>query len=177
MAPDPIRPLFLHCPRCAAAGFSTGEGPDLSCGACGFVYYLNPAVAVAAFVRDAQGRLLLLRRALEPARGKLAPPGGFIDKLETAEAALRREVFEEVGLDVLSLQYLTSQPNLYEYKGVTYTVLDLFFLATVQSFKIKADPSEVAGYELRDLASIDPDELAFPSMRAAFAVLKSLPGH
>ncbi len=53
-----------------------------------------------AVVRDAGGRLLLVRRAHEPSRGLWSLPGGRVEPGETAERAAAREVFEETGLRV-----------------------------------------------------------------------------
>jgi len=105
----------------------------MACMACGFRLYFNPAVAVAVFVQDAAGRVLLIRRAKEPGAGKLAPPGGFIDVGERAEDAVHREVHEEVGLRLTDLRFLGSQPNEYLFGGVLYPVLDLFFKTRVRS--------------------------------------------
>jgi 8-oxo-dGTP diphosphatase len=53
-----------------------------------------------AVVRDASGRLLLVRRAHEPAIGKWSLPGGRIEPGETPAHAAAREVREETGLEV-----------------------------------------------------------------------------
>lgn len=42
--------------------------------ACGFVYYFNPSSAVACFIKNAKGELLLVRRGKEPAKGTLICP-------------------------------------------------------------------------------------------------------
>ena len=90
----------------------------LRCGACGFELYLNVAAAVAGVIVDEQGRMVVLVRGKEPGQGKWDLPGGFVDPEETAEEALRREVREEIGLEVTSLSYLGQWPNVYEYAGV-----------------------------------------------------------
>ncbi len=56
--------------------------------------------AVVAIVRNEEGRVLLTKRAIPPYLGKWVMPGGKIDHGEPITAALKREVREEVGLDV-----------------------------------------------------------------------------
>lgn len=53
-----------------------------------------------AVVRDASGRLLLVRRGHEPALGKWSLPGGRIEPGESPQQAAAREVREETGLEV-----------------------------------------------------------------------------
>ena len=132
-----MNPPFKHCPNCGSAGF----------------------------LADDTGRILLIRRAKEPGRGRLATPGGFVDVGETAEAALRREIKEEVNLELLSVEYLISCPNEYLYRGVVYPVLDLFFTGRVRSWgEAVAAPGEVENFVLRDPMAVEPSELAFVSV-------------
>lgn len=56
--------------------------------------------AVVAVVRNDDGAILLTKRAIPPYMGKWVMPGGKIDLGEPITVALKREVFEEVGLDV-----------------------------------------------------------------------------
>lgn len=56
--------------------------------------------AVGAVVRDERGRLLLVLRGKEPARGCWSLPGGHVEPGETHEEAVVREVAEETGLPV-----------------------------------------------------------------------------
>jgi ADP-ribose pyrophosphatase YjhB (NUDIX family) len=161
---------FQRCPRCAAA-VTPGPNP-LVCAACGFCYFFNPTVSAAAFVFDAHGRALFLRRAKEPAKGLLAIPGGFIDIGEGAEEALHREVKEEVGIEVTDVAYLCSCPNEYPYRGVTYPVCDLIFTATAVNPDAVRAKSEVAGIEWRRLEEVTEAELAFPSLRMGLRRLR-----
>ena len=163
---------FKFCPQCAAPAPQIDPDKSCVCHRCGFVYYFNPAIAAAAFVLAPDGQALFIRRAKEPAKGKLALPGGFIDAGETAEGALRREIIEEVNLELASLEYLSSHPNQYFYKDVTYPVLDLFFVAKVRDTAATAALDGVESYSWLDPSRIDPSELAFPSMREAYAVFR-----
>lgn len=158
---------FKFCPQCAAALPDQPSRNPLRCLRCEFTFYFNPAVAAAAFIEDANGRLLLLRRSKEPARGKLSLPGGFVDFAETAEVALRREVREEVGLDLGELTFLSSQVNHYTYRQITYPVLDLFFKARSASTAARAlDGADSVGWF--DPAQVPMAELSFPSVQAAW---------
>jgi ADP-ribose pyrophosphatase YjhB (NUDIX family) len=55
---------------------------------------------VGAVIKDAAGRLLLIRRGHDPGKGLWSIPGGRIEPGESDEAALVREVREETGLVV-----------------------------------------------------------------------------
>jgi 8-oxo-dGTP diphosphatase len=55
---------------------------------------------VGAVIRDAAGRLLLIRRGHDPHRGSWSLPGGRVEAGESVEQAVEREVLEETGLTV-----------------------------------------------------------------------------
>lgn len=160
---------FRHCPACGAAREPLLAQP-LACAACGFTFYMSCTCAAAAFLRRPDGRVLFIRRAKEPAQGKLAIPGGFIDEGETAEDGLRREFMEEVGLPVADLAFLCSRPNRYLYKGVTYPVLDFFFTALTTGEKEPEALDAVDSFYWLDPGKVDPGEIAFPSMVHALEV-------
>jgi len=160
---------FSACPRCggpAAVPLAERANP-FRCAACGFVLFFNAASAVAALVIDAEGRILFIRREREPGRGLLAMPGGFVDVGESAEEALRREVREEVGLEVRGVTYLASFANRYPYSDVTYSTLDLFFTCEADAGSQARALDAVTAIEWRDPPAVNPSEIAFDSMRAA----------
>ena len=163
---------FRHCPRCGKKSGESPRKPVFRCPSCDFMLFFNPAVAAGAFLHDPERGLLFLRRAREPARGMLALPGGFIDYHETAEDGLRREIREEVGLEVGELRFLCSQVNRYEYRDIVYPVVDLFFTASCPR---EAAPRAMDGVEAicwLHPGEVRPEELAFPSIRAAFGQLR-----
>lgn len=171
---DRIR-IYRYCPRCAAEAMSV-RGPQLVvCGACGLHLYYNPCAAVGAFLIDREERVLFIRRAKDPAAGKLGLPGGFIDNGESAEAGLRREVREEVGLTVGALEFLCSQPNSYPYGGIVYPTLDFYFTARIDDFGAARALDEVQGLVVRQAREVAEEELAFPSLKAAWQVFRSRP--
>lgn len=91
------RPQF--CPQCGGTlherRLDGRERPVCDC--CGHVVYLNPAPSVAAILHR-EGRVLLVKRGIEPGMGLWSLPGGFIEEDENVEQAVIREVEEETGL-------------------------------------------------------------------------------
>lgn len=163
----PMEPVehFVFCPRCAAPR-QAGPVIPFRCGACGFVFYFNPTAAATAIITRPDGRVLFITRAKAPARGKLAFPGGFIGIGESAEDGLRREVREEVGIEIGGLDFLCSHQNQYLYATVSYPVLDFLFAAPVaagQEAQALEEVSQVAWLMPEEVA---PDLLAFDSLRA-----------
>lgn len=82
------------------------------CTVCGAVFFLDPKV-VAGVIAEIDGKIVLLRRNLEPGLGRWTFPAGFVDRGEVVEAAAAREVKEETGLEV----EITSLIGLYSRAG------------------------------------------------------------
>jgi NAD+ diphosphatase len=160
---------FRFCPRCGSGPSAPAQAPVFSCPGCGFHYHFNPAGAAGVMVEDREGRLLLIRRAKEPGRGLLGVPGGFVDIGETAEASARREAREETGIEVEGLRFLGSWPNLYEWRGISYPVVDLYFTGRACDGSTASARHEVEEVLWLRPEEVDPAELAFPTTRAAFA--------
>jgi len=69
------------------------------CPDCGYVAFTNPRVAAVIFLAEAD-RVLLVQRRVAPEAGRWALAAGFVDFGEPPEAAARREMKEETGLDI-----------------------------------------------------------------------------
>ena len=67
------------------------------CSACGAVFFLDPKV-VAGVITELDGRVVMIRRNLEPGLGRWTFPAGFVDRGEVVEEAAAREVKEETGV-------------------------------------------------------------------------------
>ena len=165
--------LFRFCPRCGVERAASATAEAFRCEPCGFLYFFNPATAVAALILRDDGKGLFIRRAKEPAMGRLALVGGFVDAGESADEALRREVREEVRLELDDVRFLSSHPNDYHYRDIVYPVVDLFFVARTSDHGRTAALDGVASFEWLDPHTVDLDDLAFPSMRDAVSHYRS----
>jgi ADP-ribose pyrophosphatase YjhB (NUDIX family) len=106
---------YRFCPACggplAPRVLKTGDPSRLVCARCGFVFYLDPKVAVGTVITAEDGRLVLVRRAIHPGYGLWVFPGGYVDRGEEITTAAIREAREESGLDVR----LDGLINIYSY--------------------------------------------------------------
>jgi NADH pyrophosphatase NudC (nudix superfamily) len=164
----PLEP-FKYCPVCGSSEFSVNNVKSKKCHTCGFTYYANPSSATAAFIVR-HGCLLVARRAKEPAKDTQDLPGGFVDMDETVEEGMRREIREETGLEVRSLDYLFSLPNLYEYSGMTIHTLDMFFRAEVDDDAVPVADDDAATLQWVPLDEVRPELFGLHSIRQAVAL-------
>lgn len=136
--------IFRFCPVCGSSDFQEHDARSKRCGHCGFTYYLNASAATVAVIRDAEGRLLVVRRAKEPARGTLDLPGGFVDPGEGIADGCLREVREEIGVEGKIVRMLFSLPNDYLFSGFHVPTADAFFEVRVEQPE-KVRPGDDAG--------------------------------
>jgi len=84
---------YRFCPVCAGPLaerlLKPGEPKRLVCTRCGFIFYIDPKLAVLSVV-PYQGGVVLVRRAIEPGYGLWVAPGGFVDVGEKVEEAVVR---------------------------------------------------------------------------------------
>lgn len=155
---------FLHCPKCGGE-FCDNNVKSKRCVACGFIFYFNPSAAVVAIIKDQRGNILVSTRKMEPAKGSLDLPGGFVDSFESGEKSVRREVMEECNLNVTSTKYLFSLPNIYRYSDFDVHTLDLFFECEVESFEPLEAADDVAELQFVALDDIDPSKFGLKSIK------------
>ena len=137
-----------YCPSCAGALRPVEmEGYERPvCGGCGFVYYLDPKVAVAVIVpRD--GGIVLGRRAIDPGRGAWSFPSGYVNRGEVLEEAAIREVEEEIGL-VVAIEGLVGL-----YSSAGETVVLAVYAARAVAGELEAGP------EMSELGVFPPEQL------------------
>ena len=150
---------FNFCPNCGKKTIQNVKMRKWICSDCGFDLYNNVAAAVGLVIQSTEGKILLEKRAKEPRKGFLALPGGFVDPNESAEEACIRECREEIGVEPVSLKYIASFPNTYEYKNIQYKTCDIFFEAKLpENSKLHAQEGEVL--ELEEVSVQTETELA-----------------
>ena len=147
------------CPRCGGA--LEHDAGSVSCPACGLSVYASPVPTPSALVLDAEGRVLLARRAGEPGEGLWDLPGGFMDEGEEPLETLSRELREEAGVEIEPDEFLGGIPDRYGEEG-SWT-MNLYWTARIVSGE--PEPSDdVASFEWFSPHELPPrEEFAFPN--------------
>jgi len=168
---EKIKP-FNYCPACGSGDIFFGDMKKVGCRDCSFTYYHNVAAAVAAILQYDK-KIVLIERAKEPGKGKLDLSGGFVDPNESAEEAIKREIKEELKIDLREPQYLGSYPNIYKYEGVIYHTCDLFFYCKIDALPTDFDKTEIEELILINPFEIPDDKIAFESVKIGLGIFKS----
>ena len=152
----------LRCGTALVARFQEDrERP--TCPACGFIFYLDPKVAVAVVLGDEDG-VLLGKRRIDPASGRWSFPAGYVNRGEVLEEAALREVQEELGVTV----ELTGLVGVYSTRG------DPVVLVVYAGAIVEGEPRP-DGHEVSEVRRFPLDrlpELAFPHDRQVLAEWK-----
>jgi len=118
-----LPPVF--CSMCGEPlGKLPGENGHLFCRKCGYIHYRNPIPAVALMVHDTR-RILLVKRAIPPGKGKFSLPGGFLETGETVTECGYRELFEETALRAKESRLMELETDMTAYGGILLAVLEV----------------------------------------------------
>lgn len=153
---------YRFCPLCSAPlalesahdqTIPVCQRPD-----CRFHFWQNAKPAATLMISDAQGRILMGVRAVDPDKGKLDLPGGFLNENEHPEAAAKREAKEELGVDVELGEVIGFATDPYGTEGDIALVIA--FVARIIGGTLRAS-DDVAALEWIDPATVDRSRLAF----------------
>lgn len=152
----------MFCPVCGSRlGVRLLPDEDrerLVCTSCGHIHYINPVV-VAGTIPVSEGKVWLLRRAIEPRLGTWTFPAGFMEMGESVEQAAIRETREELNIEI----ELGPLLNVYSRAGAP-SVLVAFLAEAVTIPSLSREALEVSAFAADQLPW---SELAFPYTHSA----------
>lgn len=155
---------FRYCPNCKTEIKLTNR--LLDCKACGFHFYLSPSPTNGVILLNEKDEILLVRRKIEPKKGFWDFPGGFIEFGESIEVSVKREIKEELGINLKNIKYFISIPDIYTYKGYIYNTICSIFVAKIDNEKLNPadDISAVMAFKKN---KIPFDRIAFKGVEKA----------
>ncbi|TAN57391.1 NUDIX domain-containing protein [Patescibacteria group bacterium] len=162
---------YSFCPKCGDKLKSVNHENKtrLQCSACGFIFYQNAKPTASVLIENDKGEILLTRRAIEPLKGYWDTAGGFCEEDEHPEDAARREIKEELGVDV-ELTGLVGIFMDYYGDGGDWTI-NIHYSGRIKGGDIKP-ADDIDGYEWFPLDSLP--EVAFESGQSALDTLKKM---
>ena len=164
LLPDSAPESIIYCPHCASKMVTQPVGDKLRrvCPSCRFIFFTDPQVGVGVLVIE-DGKVLLVKRGMNPEKGKWSIPAGFLDYGEDPKITAAREVKEETNLFIR----ITGLLDIYfNSEALTQGGASIFILyrAEVVSGDLKAgDDAEEASFFGRG----ELPELAFTSTHDA----------
>ncbi|NMA02848.1 MAG: NUDIX hydrolase [Clostridia bacterium] len=150
---------YHFCPKCGSK-LTLNEQQDKNkplCQGCGFIFYQNPIVGVAAIlIKDK--KILLGKRNISY-KGKWCIPCGYVEWDEDIYSAIKREFYEETGLIITPKSVYTALSNFHNPEQHT---VGIWFLVNEVDGTMKAgdDLDEVQFFNFRD---IEEEKIAFPT--------------
>jgi ADP-ribose pyrophosphatase YjhB (NUDIX family) len=154
--PSWLESMLNYCSRCGTElrfGVIDGEHRErLGCPSCGYIAYVNPRLVVTTLPVTDDGRLILLRRGIDPGRGSWAQPGGFLEVDETVTEAAVRETFEETGLHVQPGEFVGL------YSRLEAAVVVIAFEARVVGGEFRTNP------EALEIEAFAPESIPWPGI-------------
>ena len=160
---------YSFCPKCGRPlELRLIDGRErLVCSECSFVFYQNSKPCSSVLAID-QGRLLLVKRAIEPFKDYWDIPGGFLEAGEHPEAGAIREVAEETGLLVKLIDQIGVFMDIYGATGEH--TLNFCYVAEVIGGQPRAasDATQLGWFRYDTL----PEKIAFGWSLQALALFR-----
>ena len=131
------RTLYKYCPSCGKPLKEHNFESCMTCGDCKENFYpvISPAIIVLI---TKENKILLAHNAKFPPK-RYSLLAGFVEPGESLEAAVHREVMEEIGIRIKNLRYLESQPWPFP------NSLMVAYAAEWESGELKPDGIEIEG--------------------------------
>jgi len=163
-----IQEAYKFCLYCGSKANLVGED-HLECPNCGKKFFFSPSVGSACFCRNPKGEILVIERNIEPHKGTLGLPAGFVDINDpTLESTIVREIMEEVGCKVKNIKYLSSHHTIYPFAGVDRPHMSTFWVCELdEETPEPKTSSEVSKVFFADVKTLDLSKFGFDSTRMA----------
>ncbi len=165
----PMQPITAYNQCLLCGGKLKPEGPRLLiCSQCGHHHYINPSPCNAVIIENEKGEILLVERKADPKKGYWDLPGGFIEPYETFEDSVKREIREELSIEIKIEKIVGVYNDTYLFQGVELPTLGVAVSAKIISGEPKAS-DDISSYQFFPKTEILNQKIAFPSVSQALS--------
>ena len=147
--------LLQYCSNCGRENkydFIDGNH-RYHCTFCNTIHYQNPK-PTATIICLKDEKILLARRAFEPAKGEWGLPGGFIELNETLNEAAKRELKEETNLDGEVIEILSTCSHYGTVFGDILLICIIMYVSDFSKMEADDDAEELHFFDLDNLPNI-----------------------
>lgn len=141
------------------------------------IIFANASPTIGVFFVTDDNQVILSERGIEPHKGMLDSFGGFLDGEETIEAAVARELKEELNLnpsDYGELNFLCSGIGHYPYKNEVLPIVSSFFWTRLTTAKPLTPADDVAAIRTIPLHEVDLNTLHDDDIRVGIKKLQEI---
>lgn len=136
--------------------------------------FIHPVIGVGGIALE-EGRLLLVKRSRPPYAGIWSLPGGKLDRGETIESALIREMREETGLQIEVGGYAGLLESIFPDNSKShYVILDYYVHVLGGTLKAADDAADARWFELEEIRTIPTTPMLVESLER-FGILEASP--
>lgn len=160
-----VSEAYQFCPVCRGK-FQTKESNLLICSACGFQYFINPRPCTVAIISDNDGKILLVKRKYDPKKGYWDLPGGFMEQGEDLDESVKREIREELGIEIEITGIVGGFADTYDYQNIVYPVFTTAVSAKITQ-GVPTPTDDVSEYAFFSKEDVLMQDIAFPSLQTA----------
>lgn len=154
--------MRFHCFRCGNK--LTKKRYNLyECPKCSYDHFINPYPTTSVIIINQKEELMLVKRKYPPRKGYWDLPGGFIDIKETGEEGVKREIKEELGIQLDKVFYIGSYPDKYFFQGFNMDTITLSFYSKISNQEIKVS-DDITGFSFFNKNKIPYNKLAFKNL-------------
>jgi NAD+ diphosphatase len=152
---------YKYCPICGNKYSDKDfdeEAKVLICQNCKYRYFQNIIAVTSAIIplHNNPYQVLFATRNIEPMKGKIDMPGGFPKFDEHPKETIKREMKEELGLNIKIKQLCSIGINDYEYNGMIFKHCVLYFLTEpVGEEDIKISDDENSSFKFLDIRNLE----------------------
>lgn len=156
---------YKSCP-CCSEKLSHKGGNLLVCSGCNFNLYVNPSPCCDVIIEDERGQIMLVKRKDPPKQGWWDIPGGFMVPDEDAQTSAKREIKEELDVDIEVNEIIGAYPERYEHNNIEIPLLVIFVNAKITQGTIKVG-DDVSDYKYFSKEEILDQRIGFNSTKMA----------